>query len=113
MTHSGGSPPSIDALRKVHSPGMLAVSDKRDSRNEVSGISAVVADLSKFHQVLRDEHLAGKVLLHFLSKAHVIIIRISSRRNVRQNHRLDTCARGHLPEFIWKEVFLSLMAHEG
>jgi hypothetical protein len=33
VTHSGGSPPTIDALRKVHSPGMLAVSDKAGSPN--------------------------------------------------------------------------------
>src|SRR5580693_8561495 len=28
LTHSGSRPPSIDALRKVHSPRMLAISDQ-------------------------------------------------------------------------------------
>jgi hypothetical protein len=28
LTHNGGSPPSFDALRKVHSSWMLAVSDR-------------------------------------------------------------------------------------
>src|SRR4051812_14665730 len=54
----------------------------------------VKTDLSKFHQVLCDEHLAGKVLLNFLDMADVIIIQMC------QHHRLDIRARRQFSNFV-------------
>jgi hypothetical protein len=41
--HSAGSLPTIDALRKVHSPRMLATSDQRDSRDAIERRSRLFA----------------------------------------------------------------------
>jgi hypothetical protein len=60
--------------------------------------------LSKFHQVLRDEHSAGKVLLNFLNTADVIIIEMC------QYHRLDVGARRQFSDFVGQQMLLDVVA---
>ena len=56
----------------------------------------------KFHQVLGDEHLAGKVLLNFINMANVIIVQMC------QYHRLDVGARRQFSDFIGQQVLLDV-----
>jgi hypothetical protein len=48
LTHRADLPPSIDALRKVHSPWMLAASDKAEfAERELWNIGAVTIVLTR------------------------------------------------------------------
>ena len=59
-----------------------------------SGVMERWPDLLKLHQVLRDENLAGKMLLNFLNMADVIIIEMC------QYHRLDVGARRQFSDLV-------------
>jgi hypothetical protein len=59
-----------------------------------SPIGTVKTDPLKFHHVLRDQHLAGKILLNFLNVADVIIIEMC------QYHRFDVGARRQFSYFV-------------
>ena len=68
------------------------------------GTSSVTNRSSKFHQVLRNEHLAGKVPLNFLNMTDVVII------EMRQYHRLDIGARRQFSDFVGQQVLLDVVA---
>jgi len=78
-------------------PALLAIGPKRDIMPEMQNEVRFIL-WSKFHQIFGDEHLAGKVFLHFLGPRRVITVALV--RQVRQHHGLDVGGCGHLPDFI-------------
>jgi hypothetical protein len=92
-----------DSRKSPFSTASTQSSPRADCHSRI-GIYGPLPDLSKFHQVLCDEHLAGKVLLNFLNMADVIIV------EMRQYHRLDIGARRQFSNFVGQQVLLDVVS---
>src|SRR5271170_107885 len=64
---------------------------------------------SKLHQVVRNEHGTGEVLLNLFDEALVIVLRIGRSGKMRQHHSFDGGASRHLAYILWRQVLFRHM----
>src|SRR5919108_466542 len=64
----------------------------------------------KHHQVFGDQHLAGKMFLHFLGP-WCVIVSTDPLSQVRQHDGLDVCALSHFPNNVQSHVTLRGLSH--